>query len=100
MTYHHCAGNHTAFMYIEDDDLLLWEAMLAWAQDEAPLAELGFMRAFARTETSKYTGWRGFNLGFWNPLSFPLLSPLPRNGISSSLVRCNTGWSIYLCLCR
>ena len=50
------AGNHTAFMYIEDDDLLLWEAVLAWAQDEAPLAELGYMRAFARTETSNPKG--------------------------------------------
>ncbi len=48
-------------MYMEDDDLLLWEGVLAWAQDEAPLAELGFVRAFARTETFSYTGGR------WNP---------------------------------
>ena len=50
-------------MYIEDDDLLLWEAVLGWAQDEAPLAELGFVRAFARTETFSYTGARGLPSG-------------------------------------
>ena len=50
------AGDHTAFMYVEDDELVTWEAMLAWAQDEAPLAELGFMRAFARLETRAADG--------------------------------------------
>jgi len=53
-----CAGNHTAFMYIEDDDFLAWEALLGWAADQAPLAALGFTRSFARVETRADDGAR------------------------------------------
>jgi len=57
MTLHaRCTGNHTAFMYIEDDDFLGWEALLGWAADQAPLASLGFTRSFARVETRTADG--------------------------------------------
>ena len=46
-------------MYMEDDDFLTWEALLSWADDEAPLAALGFMRSFVRIETSPETGAQG-----------------------------------------
>ena len=46
-----CAGEHTAFLYLEDDDFLSWKALLAWADDQAELAALGFTRDFVRVET-------------------------------------------------
>jgi len=51
-----CAGNHTAMMYMEDDDFLTWEALLSWADDEAALAAIGFTRSFVRIETLPETG--------------------------------------------
>ncbi len=47
-------------MYMEDDDFLTWKAVLSWADDEAPLAALGFTRSFARIETSPETGAQEF----------------------------------------
>ena len=50
------AGNHTAFMYVEDDVLVRWPTVLAWAEDDALLAPQGFQRGFFRTEFNVESG--------------------------------------------
>ena len=81
------AGNHTAFMYVEDDELILWEAMLAWAQDEAPLAELGFTRDFTRLEMRAHDGAVG-RPACARPRHCP--RSWPRWGSSQSFINCLT----------
>ena len=44
------AGNHTAYVYIEDDTEVLWPALLSWAIDTEALEPLNFQRGFYRTE--------------------------------------------------
>jgi len=44
------------FMYVEDDVLVRWDTVLAWAADDAMLAPLGFQRGFFRTEFSTEKG--------------------------------------------
>eukprot|EP00667_Euglena_gracilis_P012411 EG_transcript_12744 len=44
------AGNHTAFVYLEDDTLLPWSALVSWAIDTEVLAPLNFTRGIFRTE--------------------------------------------------
>jgi hypothetical protein len=41
---------------MEDDLLLTWQAMQAWAEDEVALAPLGFHRGFVRVEISQWDG--------------------------------------------
>ena len=54
------------FMYVEDDVLVRWNTVLAWAADDALLAPLGFQRGFFRTEFSTEKGagsqcpWQGW----------------------------------------
>ena len=50
------AGNYTAFMYVEDDVLVRWETMVAWAEDDALLAPFGFQRGFFRVESNFQSG--------------------------------------------
>mmetsp|Transcript_6346 Transcript_6346/g.18245 ORF Transcript_6346/g.18245 Transcript_6346/m.18245 type:complete len:432 (-) Transcript_6346:294-1589(-) len=42
--------DHTAFIYLEDDTEISWEALLSWGADAEALAPLGFQRGFFRTE--------------------------------------------------
>ena len=56
MTAAPSAGSHTAFLYLEDDVFLSWEALLSWAADWEPLAALGLTLGFARVETSQTSG--------------------------------------------
>eukprot|EP00667_Euglena_gracilis_P010063 EG_transcript_10233 len=49
------ARNHTAFLYLEDDTLLRWPAVVSWAMDTEVLAPLGFARGIARTEFHRTT---------------------------------------------
>ena len=50
------ALNHTAFMYVEDDVLVRWETLVAWAEDDALLAPHSFQRGFFRIEIDFQTG--------------------------------------------
>ena len=50
-------------MYVEDDVLVRWDTVLAWAADEALLAPLGFQRGFFRTEFSSGKGVSGSGVG-------------------------------------
>ena len=61
-----CAGNHTAFMYMEDDDFLTWEALLSWADDEAPLAALGYIASLPRSggASSQCNSYHGSAVGW------------------------------------
>mmetsp|Transcript_1944 Transcript_1944/g.5772 ORF Transcript_1944/g.5772 Transcript_1944/m.5772 type:complete len:368 (+) Transcript_1944:50-1153(+) len=43
-------GNHTAFIYLEDDTEVGWETLLSWAIDAPALEDMGFSRGFWRTE--------------------------------------------------
>jgi hypothetical protein len=43
-------------MYLEDDTLVPWPALVSWAYDTEVLEPLGFMRGFYRTEVSPMTG--------------------------------------------
>ena len=45
-------------MYVEDDVLVRWDSVLAWAEDDALLAPLGFQRGFFRTEFNVQSGAR------------------------------------------
>jgi hypothetical protein len=49
-------GNYSAYMYIEDDTLVPWPAIVSWAFDTEVLAPLGFIRGFYRTEVDPTTG--------------------------------------------
>lgn len=44
------------FMYLEHDINVPWAALLGWAADNVMLEQLGFQRAFYRTEISEKTG--------------------------------------------
>ena len=50
------SDNYTTFIYLEDDILLSWEALQAWAEDTEHLVPLGFQRGFFRIEYSHFTG--------------------------------------------
>jgi hypothetical protein len=43
-------------MYLEDDTLVPWPALVSWAFDTEVLEPLGFMRGFYRTEVNPKTG--------------------------------------------
>jgi hypothetical protein len=43
-------------MYLEDDQIVQWNALLSWALDAEALAPFGHQRAFFRTETARDTG--------------------------------------------
>jgi hypothetical protein len=49
-------GKYLTYMYLEDDTLVPWPAMVSWAFDTEVLEPLGFMRGFYRTEVSPKTG--------------------------------------------
>ena len=40
-------------MYVEDDMLVRWESLTAWATDDALLAPLGLQRGFYRAEVNQ-----------------------------------------------
>lgn len=46
-------GNHTAFVYLEDDTEVGWDNMLSWAIDAPALEDMGFSRGFWRTEVDE-----------------------------------------------
>jgi hypothetical protein len=43
-------------MYVEDDVLVRWETVVAWAEDDALLAPHGFQRGFFRVESNFESG--------------------------------------------
>jgi hypothetical protein len=49
-------GNYSTYMYLEDDTLVPWPALVSWAFDTEVLEPLGFMRGFYRTEVHPTTG--------------------------------------------
>jgi hypothetical protein len=49
-------GRYSTYMYLEDDTLVPWPALVSWAFDTEVLEPLGFMRGFYRTEVSPKTG--------------------------------------------
>ena len=51
-----CGERYSLFLYMEDDLLLTWQALQAWAEDEVALAPLGFHRGLVRVETSQWDG--------------------------------------------
>jgi hypothetical protein len=53
---HHSPGKYSTYMYLEDDTLVPWPALVSWAFDTEVLEPLGFMRGFYRTEVSPMTG--------------------------------------------
>ena len=57
---------------MEDDLLLTWQALHAWAEDEVALAPLGFHRGFVRVETSQ---WDGRLMAFDQRVPTPVKSP-------------------------
>lgn len=50
------AGDHSLFIYMEDDLELTWPALQAWAHDESILAPLGYHRGFVRVEFGQTDG--------------------------------------------
>lgn len=50
------AGTHTTVLYLEDDIVIPWPALLDWARDDAMLAPLNLQRGFYRVETDAATG--------------------------------------------
>ena len=57
---------------MEDDLLLTWRALHAWAEDEVALAPLGLHRGLVRVETSQ---WDGQLMAFDQRLPTPIQSP-------------------------
>ena len=60
-------------MYLEHDMLVTWDALLAWAADNALLEPLGFQRGFYRVEDDGRSGRLGLtdqieplNINAWN----------------------------------
>ena len=50
------AGEHTAFLYLEDDILISWSMLVAWAEDKTMLTPLDLQRSFYRVEVAAATG--------------------------------------------
>lgn len=48
-------ANYTAFIFLENDLVLTWDALVAWAQDTALLEPYGLKRSFFRTEVNPDT---------------------------------------------
>jgi hypothetical protein len=50
-------ANYTAFVFLEDDLMLSWEALVAWAEDTTILEPYGLKRSFFRTEVHYVTAF-------------------------------------------
>lgn len=50
------AGRYTTVMYLEEDIIMSWPSLVAWAADQELLAPLDFQRGFQRTETAPWDG--------------------------------------------
>lgn len=84
--------DYSSVIYMEDDTLLTWTAIISWARDTVVLEPLGFIRCFYRTEISKN------GIPILNDYSFPLnLSTTHTIDLSNDIDLSNEKGGVEIC---